>query len=82
MGASSGSDSPALFVMMDSLGLIISCVPVRAGEMELGLKLGLGGFNLSDATAVLESFGMEISLPVRLTFPGVRKYARHCALRL
>ena len=46
MGASSGLAFLALFSIMDRLGLIISCVPVRAEEMELGLKLGLGGFNL------------------------------------
>ena len=43
MGVSSGVLFLALFAMMDRLGLIISCVPVCAREMELGLELGLGG---------------------------------------
>ena len=32
-------------------------------------------------TAVLTSFGVDPSLPVRLTFPGLRKCVRHCAPR-
>ena len=51
MGASSGLVFLALFAMMDRLGLIISCVPVRSGEMGLGLELGLGGFNLAFSLA-------------------------------
>ena len=73
MGVSSGSAFLALLAMMDPLGLENSCVPVHYGEMELGLDLGLGGFNLAFASAELTSCGVEPSLPVRLTFLGVRK---------
>ena len=73
MGASSGSAFFALFAIMDRLGLIISCVPVRTGEMEVLLELGLGGFNLAVATEDLTSHGVDPSLPVRLTFLGVQK---------
>ena len=73
MGASSGSALLALFAMMYRLGLKISCVPVRAGEMKLGLELGLGVFNLTFASVELTSGGVETSLPVRLTFLGFRK---------
>ena len=73
MGASSGSAFLILFAMMDRLGLIIACVPVRAGEMVVLLNLGLGGFNLVVATAELKSCGMDPSLPVQLTLPGVWK---------
>ena len=41
--------------------------------MELGLELGIGGFNLAVATVELTSCGVEPFLPVRLTFLGVRK---------
>ena len=70
MVASSGSEFLALIAMMDRLGLIISCVPVRAGETELGLELGLGGFNLAVTSAKLTSPDVDPSLPVRLTFLG------------
>ena len=59
IGASSGSEFLALIAMMDRLGLIIYCVSVCAGDMELGLELGLGRFNLTVATAVLTSCGVE-----------------------
>ena len=51
IGASSGLAFLALLVMMDHLGLEISCVLVRAGEMVLVLELGLGGFNLAFTSA-------------------------------
>ena len=66
-----------LFAMMDCLGVVISCVPFRAGETEVLLELGLGGFNLVVATVELTSHVMEPSLPVRLSFLGVQKM---CAL--
>ena len=73
MGVLSGSAFLALLAMMDRLGLILSCVQVRTGDMELGLELGLDGFNLAVATADLTSCGVNPSLPVQLTFPGVQK---------
>ena len=82
MGALSGSAFLALVAMMDRLGPIISCVPVCAGDMELGLELGIGVFKLAVTTSKLTSRGIEPSLPVSLTFLGVRKYAHHCATRL
>ena len=78
MGASSGSEFLALVAMMDRLGLIISWFPFRVGELEVLLKIGLGGVNLAVATAVLTSRGMEPSLPVRLTSLRVRKCVHHC----
>ena len=63
----------ASIAMMDRLGLIISCVPVCAGYMELGLELGFGGFNPMFSTAELTSRGVEPFLPLRLTFLVVRK---------
>ena len=53
--------------MIDRLGLIISCFPVRAGEMELSLELGLRGFNLEVATLELRSCGLKPSLPMQFT---------------
>ena len=47
--------------------------------MELGLELGLVVFNMVVDTAELASCGVEPSLPVRLTFLGVRKM--HVPLR-
>ena len=71
MGVSSGVLFLALFAMMDRLGLIISCVPVCAGDMEVLLELGIGGFNLAVDTAELTTHGVEPSLTVRITFPDV-----------
>ena len=79
MRASSGLAFLTIIAMMDRLGLKISCVPVRAGEMELGLELGIGGSKLAFALAELTSHGVEPSLPVRLTFLRVRKM--HAQLR-
>ena len=73
MGASSGLAFLALVAMMDRLELIISCVPVCAGEMELGLELGIGGFIMMVATTVLTSHFVELYLYVRLAFLGVWK---------
>ena len=73
MGALSGSSLFALFAMTDRLGLLISCAPVRPWDMEVLLEIGLGGFNLTVATTELMSRGVEPSLPVRLTVPGVWK---------
>ena len=53
MGASSGLEFLALFVMMDRIGLIISCVQVRAREMGVLLERGIGGFNLAVVTEEL-----------------------------
>ena len=58
MGASSGSGFLALVAMTDCLGLVIYCAPVRSGEMELELELGLGGFKLTVATEELMSCGV------------------------
>ena len=58
MGSSSGLAFLALLVITDRLGLEISCAPVRAGKMELGLELGLEVFNLAFASAELTSHGM------------------------
>ena len=58
MGFSSGSAFLALVAIMDRLGLIISCVPVHAGDIELGLEIGVGGFNLTVAMLELMSRGM------------------------
>ena len=58
---------------MDLLGLTIYCVPVRVEELEVLLKFLIRGVNLAVATAVLTSHGVEPSLPVRLTYLGVRK---------
>ena len=73
MGASSGSAFLALVVMMDHLGLIISCVPVHAWDTELWLELGIGGFIMMVATTVLTSHFVELYLYVRLAFLGVWK---------
>ena len=81
MGASSGSAFLAFFAILEWFGLINSCFPVHAGEMELGLYPGLGGFNLKFVSAELTSRGVELSLPVRLTFLGVQKFSRNCAPR-
>ena len=82
MGVLSSLTFLVLLVMMDRLGLIISCVSVCAGEMDLGLELGLVGFNLAEALAELMSYGVEPSLFVCLTFLRVQKYAYHCAPHL
>ena len=50
----------------------------RTVETELGLEPGIGELNL-EFLSNLTSYGMELSLPVRLTFPGVRKM--HAQLR-
>ena len=55
MGASSGPAFLSFFAMIDYLGMIIPCVPVRAGEMEVLFELGLGEFNLAVPTAGLTS---------------------------
>ena len=73
MGRSSGSAFLAFFAVMDRLGLIISCVPVFTGEMEVMSELGIGVFNLTVTTTVLMSRDVESSLPVRLIFLGFRK---------
>ena len=73
MGASSGPAFLAFFAMIDHLGLIIPCVPVRAGEMEVLFELGLGEFNLAVSTEGLTSRDVELYISVQLTFPGVRK---------
>ena len=73
MGASSGSDFLTFCGIMDRLGLTISCVPVRVGELEVPMKFELWRVNLAVATAVLTSRGVELSMPVRLTSLGVRK---------
>ena len=67
MGASRGSAFLALVAIMDRLGLKIYWFPFRVGELELLLKIGLGGFNLAVATAVLTSCDVEPSLPVQNT---------------
>ena len=54
------------------LGLRISWFPKRAVDTELGLEPGLGELNL-EFSSDLTSRGVERSLPVRLTFPGIRK---------
>ena len=73
MGALNGSAFHALVVMMDRLGLKIYSAPVLVGEMEVLLKLGIGGFNLVLDTEVLTSCCVETSLPVQITFLGFRK---------
>ena len=73
MGALSGSSFFALFAVTDRLGLLISCVPVRAWEMEVLLEIGLGGFNIAVATSELTSRGVDLSLPMWLTFLGAQK---------
>ena len=73
MGAPSGSAFLASVTIMDRLGMTISWFPFHVGELEVLLKLGLGGFNLSVATVVLTSHGMEFSLPLRITSLGVQK---------
>ena len=73
MGASSGLALLTLVVMMDRLGLTIGWFPFCVGELEVLLKLGLGGVNLAVATAVLTSRGVDLSLPIWLTSLEVRK---------
>ena len=59
MEASSGSEFLASCGMMDRLGMTISCVPVRVGESEVLIKFRLWIFNLSVATEVLTSRGVD-----------------------
>ena len=73
MGVSSGSAFFALVAMMNFLGLKISYVPICVGDTDAMLKIGHGGVNLAVTTSALTSFGVEPSLPVRLTLTGVRK---------
>ena len=73
MGALSCSEFLASVAMMDHPGLTIYWFPFRVGELEVLLKLGLGGVNLAVDTAVLTSRGVEPSLPVWLSSLGVRK---------
>ena len=73
MGALSGPAFLASVAVMDCLGLTISWFPVRVGESEVLLKLGIGGVNLAVAMAVLIYCGVEPSLPVQLTSLGVCK---------
>ena len=72
-GVSRGSEFLAHFAILERLGLITFCVPVRAGDIELGLEPRLGGFNLDFVSADLMSRGVDPSLPLRHTFLGVRK---------
>ena len=72
MGASNGSEFLPLFAILGWLGLITSWLPKPARETELGLEPGLGKINL-DFSSELTYHGVELSLAVRLTFPGVRK---------
>ena len=79
MEGSSGSAFLASCVMMDRLGLTISCVPVCVGDSEVLLKVGLLIVNLAVDTAVLTSCGVELSLPIQIISLGVRKM--HAPLR-
>ena len=72
MEASDGSAFLPLFVILGWLGLITSWFPKRAGEMELGLETGIGELNLDFSLDLMSRF-VELSLPVRLNFPGFRK---------
>ena len=60
-----------LISMMNHLGLEISCVPVRAGEMEFGLELVIGRLDLVFTSVELMSHGVEPFLPAQLTLLGV-----------
>ena len=73
MGVTSGSEFLPSVAMMDRLGLTISWFPFLVGELEVLVKLGLGGINLSFITTVLTCCGVEPSLCVRLASLGVRE---------
>ena len=71
MGVSSGLEFFALFAMMNRLGLIISCVPVRARDMEVLLELVIRGFKMAVTTEELTSCDVDLYLPVRRTAASV-----------
>ena len=73
MVASSGSVFLAFCGMMDRLGLTISWFPVCVGESGVPMKFGFWRVNLTVATAVLTSCGLDPSLSVRLTSLRVQK---------
>ena len=80
MGVSNRSEFLPLFLILGWLGLITSWFLKRAGGADLWLEPGLGELNL-EFSSDLTSFGVEFSLSVRLTFPGVRKFVHNCAPR-
>ena len=58
-------------------GVPISWLPILIGEMVVPAPIRTGKFNLEDLMEVFLSFGVVLSLPVRLAPPGVYKT---CAL--
>ena len=58
------------FTVLGLVGLITSSFLNRDGGTELGLDTGIGELNL-ELSSDLTSRGMELSLPFRITFPGV-----------
>ena len=75
MGASNSLTFVPLFTILRWLGLITSWLLKCAVEMKLGLETGIGELNL-EFSLELTSRGVESSLPVRLTFPGVTRKMR------
>ena len=72
MGASNGLAFLPLFAILSWLGVITSWFLNRTGETELGLDPVIGELNL-EFSSELTSRGVELSLSLRLTSPGVWK---------